>query len=43
MKLSIIIPIGKEETNFHLIQQIRNQFVDSEIILVCDSKFDRKI
>ena len=42
MKLSIIIPVGKEETNFHLIQQIRNQFVDSEIILVCDSKFDRK-
>src|SRR6056300_1555311 len=42
MKLSIIIPVGKEETNFHLIQQIRNQFVDSEIILVCDSKFDHK-
>ena len=41
MKLSIIIPVGKDEKNFHLIQQIKNQFLDSEIILVCDSQCDR--
>jgi glycosyltransferase A (GT-A) superfamily protein (DUF2064 family) len=41
MKLSIVIPVGKDEKNFHLIQQIKNQFLDSEIILVCDSQCDR--
>src|SRR6056300_807571 len=41
MKLSIVIPVGKDEKNFDLIQQIKNQFLDSEIILVCDSQCDR--